>query len=197
MAPLNEEQLIQIRDERREQILAAALSVFSRRGVAGTKMSMIVKEAGISHGLVYHYFKSKEELFVTLVKRAIKGAQEALSLVTSLQGTAYDKIRKLVEEMMDEEGAPYFQLIYQARMSDGVPDKARILINQYTLDDYVSILRPLFEEGQRDGTITPGDPGELIAGFLTVLTGVMMVGLVDERQFRIPDIEMLMRMISK
>ncbi|CAG9612205.1 HTH-type transcriptional regulator BetI [Bacillus rhizoplanae] len=197
MAPLNEEQLIQIRDERREQILAAALSVFSRRGVTGTKMSMIVKEAGISHGLVYHYFKSKEELFVTLVKGAIEGAQEAMSFVTSLSGTAYDKIRKLVEEMMDEEGAPYFQLIYQARTSDGVPEEARILINQYTLDDYVSILRPLFEEGQRDGTIAPGDPGELIAGFLTVLTGVMMVGSVDERQFRIPDIEMLMRMISK
>lgn len=197
MAPLNEEQLIQIRDERREQILAAALRVFSRRGVVGTKMSMIVKEAGISHGLVYHYFKSKEELFVTLVKGAIDGAQEALSFFTSLPGTAYDKIRRFVEEMIDEKGAPYFRLIYQARTSDGVPEEAKRLLDQYTLDDYIEVLKPLFEEGQRDGTIAPGDPGELIAGFLTVLTGVTVVGSVDERQFRMPNIEMLMKMISK
>lgn len=51
MAPLNEQQLEQIHDERREQIKKAALKVFARHGINGTKMSMIAAEAGISQGL--------------------------------------------------------------------------------------------------------------------------------------------------
>jgi len=62
LSPLSGEQLHQIRDERRGQIIQAAVNVFSRRGIIGTKMSMIAAEAGVSHGLVYHYFKTKDEL---------------------------------------------------------------------------------------------------------------------------------------
>ncbi|MCQ6561282.1 TetR/AcrR family transcriptional regulator [Paenibacillus mendelii] len=197
MAPLNEEQLVQIRDERREQIMAAALKVFSRRGVVGTKMSMIVKEAGISHGLVYHYFKSKEELFVTLVRSAIDGSQDAMLAIKNHPGSAYDKIRMLAEDMLDEQGAPYFQLIYQARTSEGVPEEAKQLIYKYSMGDYIEILAPLFVQGQQEGTIASGEPGEMVASFLTVLTGVIMVAAVEDQQYHIPDIEMLLKLITK
>lgn len=53
----------ELRDARKEQILKAALIVFARRGMVATKISDIAKEAGLSHGLVYHYFNSKEEIF--------------------------------------------------------------------------------------------------------------------------------------
>lgn len=49
-------------DERREQIKKAARKVFAIKGIAGTKISMIAAEAGISQGLTYRYFQSKEEL---------------------------------------------------------------------------------------------------------------------------------------
>ncbi|PUB10475.1 TetR family transcriptional regulator [Paenisporosarcina sp. OV554] len=60
MTQLNEPQPNNIHDERREQIKNAALKVFAHRGIIGTKMSMIAAEAGISQGLSYRYFKSKE-----------------------------------------------------------------------------------------------------------------------------------------
>ncbi|MCL6627892.1 MAG: TetR/AcrR family transcriptional regulator, partial [Alicyclobacillus shizuokensis] len=50
----------QIRDERKEQILAAAAEVFARNGYVGTRIDDIASAAGISKGLIYHYFGGKE-----------------------------------------------------------------------------------------------------------------------------------------
>lgn len=78
MAPLNDEQLHQIRDERREQIKAAAIQVFARKGIYSAKMSMIAETAGISNGLLYHYYKSKDELFLSLVQDAMLETEAAM-----------------------------------------------------------------------------------------------------------------------
>ncbi|MGI8462411.1 MAG: TetR/AcrR family transcriptional regulator [Solirubrobacterales bacterium] len=54
--------------DRRRQILDAAIRVFARQGFNGCRVSYIADEAGVAYGLVYHYFKSKDqvlnELFV-------------------------------------------------------------------------------------------------------------------------------------
>ena len=92
MAPMNEEQLHQIRDERKEQIMRAAIKVFSKRGIFGTKMSMIAGEAGVSHGLLYHYFKSKDELFITLVQWSMDEARHTLSDIYDVPGTLLRKL---------------------------------------------------------------------------------------------------------
>ncbi|MBA2240373.1 MAG: TetR/AcrR family transcriptional regulator [Solirubrobacterales bacterium] len=67
--------------ERRRQILDAASRVFSRRGFHACRVSDIASEAGVAHGLLYHYFRSKDEvldeLFVerwALLLRAIEAA---------------------------------------------------------------------------------------------------------------------------
>ncbi len=54
--------------DKRRQILDAAIRVFARQGFHATRVSDIADEAGVAYGLVYHYFKSKDqvlnELFV-------------------------------------------------------------------------------------------------------------------------------------
>ncbi len=52
--------------DRRRQILDAAVRVFARRGFHGCRVSDIADEAGVAYGLVYHYFRSKEEVLDTL-----------------------------------------------------------------------------------------------------------------------------------
>ena len=52
--------------ERRRQILDAAVRVFARQGFHGCRVSDIADEAGVAYGLVYHYFRSKEEVLDTL-----------------------------------------------------------------------------------------------------------------------------------
>lgn len=62
MSPLTKEQFESIREESRARILAAAFKLFSSKGFVSTSISDIAREAGVSKGLMYNYFKSKEEL---------------------------------------------------------------------------------------------------------------------------------------
>ncbi len=48
--------------DKRRQILDAAIRVFARQGFHATRVSDIADEAGVAYGLVYHYFKSKDEV---------------------------------------------------------------------------------------------------------------------------------------
>ncbi len=58
-----------VSDTRRNQIIEAAIHVFSKAGFDDARMDDIVKEAGISKGLIYWYYKSKEELIISIMDR--------------------------------------------------------------------------------------------------------------------------------
>ena len=65
------------RESRREQILEAALACFSEDGFHQTGMADIVKRSGMSHGAVYVYFQSKEDIIEALAddRHAETGAE--------------------------------------------------------------------------------------------------------------------------
>ncbi len=63
----------------RERILAAALLEFGARGYEGASINTICSESQISKGLLYHNFKSKDELYLQCVKRCYDRMEEALS----------------------------------------------------------------------------------------------------------------------
>lgn len=67
MAPRTEQQYEQIREQKRVLILQAALEFFADEGFHSTSISKIAKSAGISKGLMYNYFKSKEALLKEIV----------------------------------------------------------------------------------------------------------------------------------
>ena len=69
MSPRTKEQFKAIRKEKEEVIMQTALRLFASKGFEATSVSIIAKEAGISKGLMYNYFKSKEDL----LKRVIIG----------------------------------------------------------------------------------------------------------------------------
>ena len=52
--------------EKRRQILDAAIRTFARQGFHACRVSDIADEAGVAYGLVYHYFRSKDEVLDTL-----------------------------------------------------------------------------------------------------------------------------------
>ncbi|MDA4845472.1 TetR/AcrR family transcriptional regulator [Hoeflea poritis] len=58
-------------EDRPDEVLDAALTLFARNGFAATKVEDIASEAGLSKGAIYRYFPSKEDIFESLVKRAI------------------------------------------------------------------------------------------------------------------------------
>ena len=56
--------------DKRELILQAAVRVFARRGYRTCRVGDIATEAGVSHGLLYHYFRSKDEVLETIFREA-------------------------------------------------------------------------------------------------------------------------------
>ena len=62
MSPRTEEQFKEIREQKRQIILDAALEIFAEEGYYSASIAKIAQKAGISKGLIYNYYKSKEEL---------------------------------------------------------------------------------------------------------------------------------------
>jgi len=83
--PRTPEQFKEIREEKKQLIINTALELFAAKGFHGTSISMIAEAAGISKGLIYNYFSSKEELVIELMKAGF------LDLMSSFDPN-YDKI---------------------------------------------------------------------------------------------------------
>lgn len=66
--PRTPEQFKEIREGKKQLIMDVALELFASSGYHGTSISAIAKSAGISKGLLYNYFESKEELLIELLK---------------------------------------------------------------------------------------------------------------------------------
>jgi TetR/AcrR family fatty acid metabolism transcriptional regulator len=73
-------------EDKRRALLAAAVRVFARSGYHGARVGDIAEEAGVAHGLLYHYFDSKEDVLRTIFRenwgvllerfRAVEAADE-------------------------------------------------------------------------------------------------------------------------
>jgi TetR/AcrR family fatty acid metabolism transcriptional regulator len=80
----------------------AALKIIKQKGFHKARMSDIAKEAGISYGLVYHYFKNKEDLFDSIINRWWDGL---FKLMANISGdNKYDvhkKLRRIIYYFLD------------------------------------------------------------------------------------------------
>jgi AcrR family transcriptional regulator len=66
------------REERRRQIIDAALTCFSRSGFEGTSMAEIITESGLSAGAIYSYFTSKQDLIVQVTRDVLQSRADDL-----------------------------------------------------------------------------------------------------------------------
>ncbi|MDJ0788258.1 MAG: TetR/AcrR family transcriptional regulator [Myxococcota bacterium] len=78
--------------EKRDLILDAAIEVFASKGYHGARVSDIAREAGIAYGLVYHYFKNKEEILSTIFEERWTGFLEAVEDVAGSSRSAEDRL---------------------------------------------------------------------------------------------------------
>ena len=89
------------RNDKREQILDAALCVFSRKGVFGTRIADIAGEAGIAYGLVYHYFKNKDEILNTIFEERWVSLAEKLEAAELAGDGAIARLRGVTEVFIE------------------------------------------------------------------------------------------------
>jgi AcrR family transcriptional regulator len=88
-------------EDRRRQILDAAVRVFARQGFHTCRVSDIADEAGVAYGLVYHYFQSKEQVLDTLFLERWDVLLEAIAHVDNRRGAARDKLYAVAGFIVD------------------------------------------------------------------------------------------------
>jgi TetR/AcrR family transcriptional regulator, fatty acid metabolism regulator protein len=81
--------------ERQRQILEAAVHVFARNGYHTSRVADVAAEAGVAHGLVYHYFSSKEALLDAVFRETWDGLLEAFRRVEASGEPAREQLRQV------------------------------------------------------------------------------------------------------
>jgi len=190
-----------IKGERREQILSNALMLYAKKGLSATKITDISSASGISQGLIYHYYRSKEEIFVELIGIAFARLNEACRWLESQPLSPKEKIKFAIEELLklleqDENAARYHLLIAQATASEAIPDEAKGIIEKENTFPYEVIAR-IITEGQKYGSIKKYDAKELALVFWTSINGLAIYKAVHGEKFKAPDSNILTSMFFK
>jgi len=80
-------------EEKRRQILDAAVRVFARSGFHTSRVGDIAEEAGVAHGLLYHYFSSKDEVLETIFREQWSVLVDRISAIEESGEPAVDQLR--------------------------------------------------------------------------------------------------------
>ncbi|GIN84345.1 hypothetical protein J6TS2_07310 [Heyndrickxia sporothermodurans] len=192
----NENQNDQIHLIRKKQIKKAALKVFAQHGIVRAKMNMIASEAGISQGLTYRYFNSKEELFTILVKEALVESESAIDNISQLPGTPMERIKTFTNRMLEEDHKYSFLLIQHAQTSADVPTEVKKIFDQYSVEKTIDKLIPLFKEGQQLGEFCKGDPQKMLFLYFSVITGIMLQDIQTSESFWLKEVDTLIKIIK-
>ncbi len=87
--------------EKKEKIISAATSLFSRFGLEKTTMEDIAKAAKKGKSSLYYYFKSKEEVFAEVIRKEIAGLKTAIIEAIEKEDDPYNKFRKFVDARLN------------------------------------------------------------------------------------------------
>ncbi|AGL00553.1 TetR/AcrR family transcriptional regulator [Desulfoscipio gibsoniae] len=197
MSPRNKELNEEIKDARREQILSNALKLFARKGLAATKITDISTASNISQGLLYHYYKSKEQIFVELLRDAYDKMIAAALVLESLPLSPLEKIKMAIEKLLqgfdeNKDTAYYYLLINQASIFEAIPDEAKEIVKgRFLLYD---VITRIITDGQKDGTFKKYDAKDMAVVFWTSLNGLAIYNAVQGEKFKAPDANILIGM---
>src|SRR5687768_2856739 len=89
--------IVRARESKRKQILEAAMPLFVRHGFSRTTISEIAREAGISHGTIFLYFTSKDELFNAALLEPLAEFEQQICIMAQPEWTPVACIRESVK----------------------------------------------------------------------------------------------------
>lgn len=195
--PRTQAQFEEMRQATKEKIQDAASHLFAQKGVAGTNVQEIADRAGISVGLLYRHYRTKEELFSDLVDMARVGLSELTKLFSS-DGDPREILVAVTTEIIDDykkddEFTDYLIFLSQALIS-GIENESlkRLIEEDKKLFD---ALTKLIERGQASGIIRSGNPRELAVVFMSAIQGLSIFRNVMKADFKVPSPEALLSIL--
>lgn len=112
-------------DERKEKILEVGINEFASKGYEKANINIIAKNAGISIGLMYKYFSTKEDLFITCIQRGMSILDDAVDEILKSDDKLLTKAEKLIRTtcQLSQKDANYVKL-YNEITSERNSEKA-------------------------------------------------------------------------
>lgn len=147
---------------KRERIIASAMRVFAMKGFYGAKVSDIAADAGVADGTIYLYFKSKDDLLISLFEAQMERIIAGLRRAVEGAGEAPEKLRRFIRTYMalvesNRHGAEVITI--ELRQS------AKFM-KEYAnprFAEFLKLLAGVIDEGQKRGTLAAEMPPPVAA----------------------------------
>ena len=134
---------------RRRRILDAAVRVFARHGYHGARVGDIATEAGVAHGLLYHYFSSKDEVLETVFRDNFGELLERFRAVESSDEPAPEKLAGIAKILLRTwRNDPDLVTV----MVRDVARSSRLQLQVAEVREAFAIVQRVVEQGQAEGT---------------------------------------------
>jgi TetR/AcrR family fatty acid metabolism transcriptional regulator len=185
-------------DDKRRRILQAAVKVFARKGYFAAKVSEVAKEAHVADGTIYLYFKSKEDLLVSLFDEVMSGyVAQARTDLAGVSGVPA-KLRLLAEHHLAGLGADRdLAVVFQVELRQSTAFMERFTASW--LKEYFDVVAAVVAEGQKDGSLRADVPRKLIVkaffGMLDEMVTSWVIGGKDYdlAQLAAPVVDLLLK----
>jgi AcrR family transcriptional regulator len=167
------------RERRKQQIMVAAKRVFAKKGYGRTTMGRIAKEAELSAGTLYLYFKSKSELWAALSIRVLRYLLMRLDhLLTHQDANVSGNISELKAVLLDayEFDPTIFRNLFNIQSSDWLMDIKPELIEEIESLGQQSLnkIASIFQQGINQGIFLHRHPKAIADIVWSMFTGVVL-----------------------
>lgn len=193
--PRTKEAFQEMRDERKDKILQTAAEVFVRKGLANTKINDLAEAAGMSQGLLYRYFGSREDVFIALIEQI---AQETINLTQealSQPVTPWEQLRWLTDQLLLNLRQP--NLRHLAEQASALPGPGSERMHEMEKALFKTV-HQLIVAGQAEGKVVQRNPDQLAMLYFSCLQGLSVtIDMFGESmQSHFPDAEALLNLLK-
>lgn len=135
---------------KRDAILRAAIDVFAERGYFNAQVADVARAAGVAAGTVYLYFRSKDDLLVSIFERTVRAQlEEGRAEVASVADPA-ERLRRFAHLHLSMLGRDRkLAIVFQVELRQSLKFMERF--SSTLLRDYLGQIRAAIEEGQQQG----------------------------------------------
>lgn len=179
MVPTRHERKSKIAAERRQQILDAALDVFTREGFASAKTAEIARAAGLAEGTIYNYFRSKRELFVAVIKNYIITIP-LLELIDNIPKGKIDVVfKKILQNRLDlVKSMSTFQIPPLMAEIQRDPE-LRVLWREQFIQPFLSRMEAAYRLMAASGKFRHVEPAVAVRAVGGMILGFLMLKIME------------------
>jgi AcrR family transcriptional regulator len=170
----------------RKEILSAAEKVFAAKGFFSTTMSEIAEAAEFGTGTLYKYFKSKEELYFTLIDEQVEELHRLVKAELSQKTSAMERIKKVLGLQFEfiEKNRNFFRIYIseRSRFEWNVKDDFGKGIHNKMVA-YIKILAQVIRGGVKGGEFKPIDPMDSAHALVGIVNSFVFEWLISPEPY--------------